>query len=261
MTFKESPCCCASWAFPAFGKVQADSQTLHLATDACFCGKCGKSTRKSHSGVMGGCQSPPCPQDKGNGSWALMSSRFSLAQPASGQKLPVSQRQKKKIPGLEVSPGDGEWLWWSQRGGEWPYFTVNLQGVSPACESWCGHAMGAVDLLCEFPKSKSEQNHPKPEQKCFSLTRVLASRAGRHLAVQVSSLKRLEHHWGHWWRHCSSVRVVTSQAVGSLCYKALGKFNLISHSISPTTGMKLLKKIYIEHLQWSVQTLQKMQQI
>lgn len=55
--------------------------------------------------------------------------------------------------------------------------------------------------------------------------------------------------------------VVTSQADGSLCYKALGKFNLISHSMSPTPDVKLLKKIYIEQLQWSVLTLQKMKQI
>lgn len=79
---------------------------------------------------------------------------------------------------------------------------------------------------------------------------------------QVSSIKRLSRRGGHRWRHRSSVRVaVTSRAVGSRCYKALGKFGLISHSISPTTGMKVLKKIYIEQLQRWVQTLQKMKQI
>ena len=47
-----------SWAFPAFGKAQADSQALRPATNACFCGKSGKSARKSHPGVIGWMSEP-----------------------------------------------------------------------------------------------------------------------------------------------------------------------------------------------------------
>lgn len=49
--------------------------------------------------------------------------------------------------------------------------------------------------------------------------------------------------------------------MGSQWCKALGKFDCILRSVSLTTGVKLLKKIYIERLQQSVHTLQKMKQI
>lgn len=81
-----------SWAFPAFGKVQADRQALCPATDAGSAEKKQEIPQEFPSGVRGGRQSPLWPQDKGNGSWALMFPYLSLAQPASGPNFPASQR-------------------------------------------------------------------------------------------------------------------------------------------------------------------------